>query len=649
MGKTLIKVVCTDQRLALTMAPRVASGGQNEDLIEFEFCPLWNGFAKTAIFYRKLPEVYNVEVVEDKCVIPHEVLETEGLMYFGVFGTKGDATRTSEIISYRVVRGALTSGVPSGGPTPNIFEQIKTLQSSISTMQNDVGALQHTADRLSEEIAEIDQAVAEVEESTDELAGVLGTSPSRNLNVTRYESQTKNGVTFAVNKDNSITINGTTTTDTYAANSNDRSIHLMPGTYYFSGSGSWTTYRVYPNFWDKEGNKLNLFSTGIPLQGSFTIDVEAFGYMEVCCQPNAQFDNVVVKPQLEKGMIATEYQSPWGGDNRLDMIEKEIDELRSKVDGGEVPEYYNVDDYLANKAARINELGASCAGNGDVFAFITDQHMSLNAGHSTALLAHLTRNCRIPRIFCGGDVDDLVNEEYALGIEASTQSRVHHVVGNHDIFFPETDNSIAYWYNSGKPEQVGNAERNYYYVDNAQQKIRYIVLSGFQTGGPDNWTWSWGYEAEQLAWLTDAALDVEAGWTIIVFTHLIYNLTENGAFIIDTHAQPVLNALDAYNGAGEIAAVICGHTHKDAIGQTSGGIPIVVTTCDKFAPWVSDGVDNEPWLSNRVEGTITEQAFDVAVLDKTNKQITFVRIGAPAENWISGATEAGVEERTVSY
>ncbi len=124
MGKTLIKVECIDQRLFVSSAPMIASGGRNEDAIEFNFCSLWEGFAKTAVFYRQDNTVYHMVIEGNRCTIPHEVLTDEGLMYFGVFGVKGDITRTSEIASYRVVKGAITTDTVVSDPTPDVYAQI---------------------------------------------------------------------------------------------------------------------------------------------------------------------------------------------------------------------------------------------------------------------------------------------------------------------------------------------------------------------------------------------------------------------------------------------------------------------------------------------------------------------------------------------
>lgn len=124
MGKTRIKVKCVDQRLIVASAPLIAAGGQNEDVVRFDFCPLWEGFGKTAVFYRTEDEVYNVVLAEDECAIPNEVLAQEGVLFFGVYGVNGSTTRTTEIIKYNLVKGALIPGKEPAEPTPDIYAQI---------------------------------------------------------------------------------------------------------------------------------------------------------------------------------------------------------------------------------------------------------------------------------------------------------------------------------------------------------------------------------------------------------------------------------------------------------------------------------------------------------------------------------------------
>lgn len=126
ISQTIVKVKCIDQVLEVLEAPVIASGGFYEDKILFEFGPLWDGFTKIATFYIKKDETYYAEVDFDNyCIIPHEVLEKAGNMFFGVMGVNTEEiTRTSEVIKYKIVQGAISEGHKPSDPTPDIYEQI---------------------------------------------------------------------------------------------------------------------------------------------------------------------------------------------------------------------------------------------------------------------------------------------------------------------------------------------------------------------------------------------------------------------------------------------------------------------------------------------------------------------------------------------
>ena len=122
---SIINIRCIDQTLTVTNAPLISSGDIQTDSLKFEFCPMWNDFKKTAIFYRDESEVYAVLVNENsEAIVPKEVLQNEGFFYFGVHGVSGDKVRTSQVLRYRVVKGAISEEVLIPEPTPDIYSQI---------------------------------------------------------------------------------------------------------------------------------------------------------------------------------------------------------------------------------------------------------------------------------------------------------------------------------------------------------------------------------------------------------------------------------------------------------------------------------------------------------------------------------------------
>jgi hypothetical protein len=126
MSYTQIRARVIDQTLQLTHTPKLASGGVNAVQIVFDFCSLWNGYGKIAVFYREEDEdqVYHIPVADGVATVPHEVLADEGCFFFGVMGT-ADNTRTTEVLQVFVTQGAITSATAEHkDPTPDIYQQL---------------------------------------------------------------------------------------------------------------------------------------------------------------------------------------------------------------------------------------------------------------------------------------------------------------------------------------------------------------------------------------------------------------------------------------------------------------------------------------------------------------------------------------------
>lgn len=121
----------------------------------------------------------------------------------------------------------------------------------------------------------------------------------KNLLPNKASSQTINGVTYTVNSDKSVLVNGTATSDSvFYLDNVDTTIE--PNSYVLSGcpsGGSWGTYSM------AFGNKNDSGSSN-----AFTIE-ESYtnrGYIRIASGYNA--NNLLFKPQLEKGSIVTDYE-----------------------------------------------------------------------------------------------------------------------------------------------------------------------------------------------------------------------------------------------------------------------------------------------------------------------------------------------------
>lgn len=314
-----------------------------------------------------------------------------------------------------------------------------------------------------------------------------------------------------------------------------------------------------------------------------------------------------------------------------------------------LPTYYA--DYLDAKCSRIKELLAESGG--EAFIIITDQHFTTgNSHHSYKLIYHIAKECRINKVFCLGDMYDGVNEKYAKeyrdAIRDAIGGRCYMVAGNHE-YFVTTEEQVQYGLTGDADDEIGNPLRRYFYVDNPKNKIRYIVLNAYKEGDTVA-TREAGYEQAQMDWLENIAFDVDSGWSIIILTHELFRVTSlyDSTLIVKNDIKAVMDEIDTFTTDGEIVCMMQGHTHVDAIKQTDGGIPIMITCCDKYQS--AGGAGGETWLAGRVPGTVTEQCFDVCVLDTTNRKLTAVRIGGFATDDPEQDAELyEIGERVINY
>lgn len=130
-----IHVNVTDQLLKVVTAPTLASGGINEVKVVFNFCTKWEGFIKTAIFYRDTEKVYYAVLDEnDTCILPWEVYAEDGTFYISVFGEKDDIRRTSTIVRYKVGKGIVAEELMPSEPTPEVYDQIIQMYQDIRAL-----------------------------------------------------------------------------------------------------------------------------------------------------------------------------------------------------------------------------------------------------------------------------------------------------------------------------------------------------------------------------------------------------------------------------------------------------------------------------------------------------------------------------------
>jgi hypothetical protein len=309
------------------------------------------------------------------------------------------------------------------------------------------------------------------------------------------------------------------------------------------------------------------------------------------------------------------------------------------------PSYYET--MLTNKAQKINlELSNLGFGGGDAFVFITDIHEK--PLHTPTTMKRICRDTNITKIINNGDVAKdkdtkaevlpLLNKYYNLYNFAGCE--LYKVVGNHefnnggareDYADRQLSNNELYSTIFGNNANKVTFDPNgtlAYYFDNQAAKIRYFVCSVNYKSTVDTYA---------IRWIVAELENVPNDYDVIVFCH--HGLNSSGE--LTTFTPYLVNALDAYKvhgtytynlvdktydftqKTGEVICMCVGDEHKDLNAISAGGIPIIATTCATS--------DEELGEIDRVEGTVSESAYDVYVINKNTRKINITRIGAGAD------------------
>lgn len=193
-----ILVSCNDQLLKITEAPVLASGGLNEVRVVFTFCEKWNGFAKTATFYRDVEEVYYAVLDEnDTCVVPWEVCYEDGTFFFSVFGEKGEVRRTASVVRYRVKKGAIVAEMIPSDPTPEVYDQIMSELAQIR--EEEERFIEEAGTAIAENNAATQDAIAATDRANVAAGNAESATTSANAAAASANTATANANTATAN------------------------------------------------------------------------------------------------------------------------------------------------------------------------------------------------------------------------------------------------------------------------------------------------------------------------------------------------------------------------------------------------------------------------------------------------------------------
>lgn len=341
-----------------------------------------------------------------------------------------------------------------------------------------------------------------------------------------------------------------------------------------------------------------------------------------------------------------------------------------------IPSYWQ--EHLNKKIEQIKALQKRIGKNCVSFAMITDIHWGFNAQHSGALLSKVMKECNIPFFFNGGDTfsgfafcsKETIYQEVENFRKAFSEieDRCLMVMGNHDATYTTKPYPEAIGNENMSKSEIADCYFNflkkypnrtfgddaYYFADDKEKKIRYIVLNTHDVPTDEkdedgfakyNSFRLFCIRQEQLEWFAHVALNVPSQeWSVVLCSHenaatrayqhrthnnpllvgIINAFKNHTSFSMKTQFEdePFCDAeisVDYTDKGGNFIAWISGHDHKDKL-EVIDDITCIITLHDAVR---QDGGS----YPTRILGTNTEHSFDVFLVDKAKRECKIVRVG----------------------
>ena len=334
---------------------------------------------------------------------------------------------------------------------------------------------------------------------------------------------------------------------------------------------------------------------------------------------------------------------------------------------GDVRGMASIDEQYSMKVSEaVKELSAIQGDSTLNILYVTDLHHRCGGNQLRAARAvrELAGRLELDAILNGGDIGtnglklDVVAAQREIVGELSVEGvPLLTVKGNHDdnsiydhdhrtgtadqVIFPSESREIML---SGL-EGVARFDENrpdslYYYVDIPDKNTRIIVLDCIdipyivKDSGElkQNGQWEYAFSAEQLSWVVGVALDLldKPEWRVLIVSHV--PILQEGIVGTDhpvASGERMWELIRAFrDGEGQFArqgprtviGCLFGHVHIDQFVYRDG-IPWIST----LNAWTNQDFPDTP---ERLEGTMSETAFDILTVDFEQSMMRFYRFGA---------------------
>lgn len=319
--------------------------------------------------------------------------------------------------------------------------------------------------------------------------------------------------------------------------------------------------------------------------------------------------------------------------------------------------------YYKKEIERVSEQIKDVPGD-FLFAVVADTHLD-NSLHDT--LENIKAVDEKVKFRCLAHLGDFMNgnitEKYTREIlkeqmksfrESIGNGEFYPAEGNHDGYF---DNAVKFtndmsidemWYEStlylNEYKNLSRKENKpYFYVDYPEEKIRMIFLCSFSYVFKDGvFKKIYDIDEEQAKWFENEAIEVGKDWTLMLCSHDVPfasisdddepgDTKENGAAVLKALVK-------AKKERGfDVAAWFIGHFHGDMIKIRDGINFVMVASETAYVPQLwSMGDPNGPgYFPERELGTVTEDLWDSAILNKKDRTVTLIRFGAGKNRKVS--------------
>ena len=302
--------------------------------------------------------------------------------------------------------------------------------------------------------------------------------------------------------------------------------------------------------------------------------------------------------------------------------------------GESIPSYWLT--HLQTKADKIREIMEAAGRNKSSFLFYTDVHWTAGEKKAPMLLKYLYNNTPINKTIFGGDIVDSESTDrdvmkylWEWRKQVRELPNHHSVVGNHDDGNGNNNNmfSTDYIYSfllaAEETPNIVQGGDMYYYIDEPCEKTRYLYLD----------TAYIGIESNQTIFIKEALKTAPDSWHIVAISHIWYapDYDQYTVRLIPIKGygagvEDIVNLFDSYNARqGEFSSCtakvefcIGGHCHRDYVGRTTGGIPIIL--CE------TDSHHNRSGLTDTA-GTTTESSVSAIIANYSTEKINVIRIG----------------------